>query len=156
VLEESGIGIDVRELRGVGWAGCVGTVLRVGAVGVLGPETVKDEGGAAGALSGVGMPVAELGRPGEVEQVVIERLRIAGRKRECCRRVWSRRGLRCGSWGRGTRGEDEKKDEDGGCRSLLHGGSKNSRRWRNGHGEWITFTVSSLEDFVSELSTIGE
>ena len=39
---------------------------------VLGPEAVEDEGVALGALGGVGVGVAELGRPGEVEEVVVE------------------------------------------------------------------------------------
>jgi hypothetical protein len=61
VLEEAGIGVDVGVLRGIGRARSGGAVLRVGAVRVLGPETVEDEGGVARALSGVGMGVAELG-----------------------------------------------------------------------------------------------
>jgi len=72
VLEEAGVGVDVGVLGGVGGAGGVGAVLRVGAVGVLGPEAVEDDGGVAGALDGGGVRVAELGRPGEVEEVVVE------------------------------------------------------------------------------------
>jgi hypothetical protein len=61
VLEEAGIGVDVGVLRGISRARSGGAVLRVGAVRVLGPETMEDEGGVARALSGVGMGVAELG-----------------------------------------------------------------------------------------------
>ena len=61
MLEEGGIGVDVGELRGIGRARSGGAVLRVGAVHVLGPETMEDQGGVVRALSGVGMGVAELG-----------------------------------------------------------------------------------------------
>jgi hypothetical protein len=44
VLEEAGVGVDVGVLAGVGGARGGAAVLRVGAVGVLGPEAVKDEG----------------------------------------------------------------------------------------------------------------
>lgn len=99
VLEEAGVGVDVGELRGVGWAGCAGAVLRIGAVGVLGPEAVKDEGRVAGTLGCVGMRVAELRRPGEVEEVVVEVLRAADWDVKCRGRgVWGWRGLRCGLW----------------------------------------------------------
>ena len=53
VLEEAGVGVDVGELRWVGWAGVGGAVLRPGAGEVLGPEAVEDEGVALGALWGV-------------------------------------------------------------------------------------------------------
>ena len=127
MLEEAGVGVDVAVLRWIGgpWSGR--TVLRIGAVGVLGPEAVEDEGGVAGALGCAGVGVTELGGPGEVEEVVVEVLCIAGRKCECCARVGVRCGLgrRPGRWGAG--GEEEKKGRDGGCRFLLHGGSKDSR-----------------------------
>ena len=61
VAEEAGVGVDVAVLGGVAGAGGVGAVLGVGAVEVLGPEAVEDEGGVLGALGGVGMGVAELG-----------------------------------------------------------------------------------------------
>ena len=61
VLEEAGVGVDVGVLGGVGGAGGGGAVLRVGAVGVLGPEAVEDEGGVAGALDVGGVRVAVLG-----------------------------------------------------------------------------------------------
>lgn len=61
VLEEAGVGVDVGVLRGVGGAGGGGAVLRVGAVGVLGPEAVENEGRVGGALGCVGVRVAELG-----------------------------------------------------------------------------------------------
>jgi hypothetical protein len=55
VLEEASVGVDVLVLGGVARAGGGGAVLRVGAVGVLGPEAVEDEGGVAGALGCVGV-----------------------------------------------------------------------------------------------------
>ena len=134
VLKEAGVGIDVGELRGIGWAGGVGAVLRVGAVGVLRPETVEDEGWVAGALGGVGMPVAKLGRPGEVEEVVVDGLRVAGWECECgAGGVGARRGLGRWPWGWGAGGEEEKKDEEGWC-DLLHSGSKHIKVSRNRRG----------------------
>ena len=61
VLEEAGVGVDVAVLGWVGGSGGVRAVLRIGAVGVLRPEAMEDEGGVAGALGCVGVPVAELG-----------------------------------------------------------------------------------------------
>ena len=78
VIEESGVGVDVGELSGVAGAGGVGAVLGVGAVEVLGPEAVEDEGGVLGALGGGGVGVAELGRPGEIEEEVVEVLWAGG------------------------------------------------------------------------------
>ena len=53
VTEEAGIGVDVAVGRGVARAVVGRAVLRIAAVGVLGPKAVKDEGGALGALGGV-------------------------------------------------------------------------------------------------------
>ena len=78
VLKEAGVGVDVGVLGWVGGAGGVGAVLGVGAVGVLGPEAVEDEGGVLGAFGGGGMGGAELGGPGEVEEVVVEVLWAGG------------------------------------------------------------------------------
>ena len=72
VLEQAGIGVEVAESRGVGWAGCVGAVFGVGAIVVLRPDSVKDESGVRGAFGGSWMRVAEFRRPGEVEEVVVE------------------------------------------------------------------------------------
>ena len=44
----------------------------------LGPEAVEDEGEVLGALGGVGVGGAELGRPGEIEEVVVEVLIACG------------------------------------------------------------------------------
>jgi hypothetical protein len=74
VTEKTGVGIDVGVGGGVARAGVGGTVLRIAATGVLGPETVEDEGGALGALGCVGMGVAELGGPGEIEEIVVKGL----------------------------------------------------------------------------------
>ena len=74
VTEETGVGVDVGEGGGIAWAGVGGAVLRITTVGVLWPEAVEDEGGALGALGCVGVRVAELGRPGEVEEIVVEGL----------------------------------------------------------------------------------
>jgi len=74
VVEEAGVGVEVAVGGGVTRAGGVGAALGVGAGGVLGPEAVEDEGGVLGALCGGGVAVAELGRPGEIEEVVVEGL----------------------------------------------------------------------------------
>jgi hypothetical protein len=50
MLEESRVGVDV----------------------LLRPEAVKDEGEVRGAFGGIGMGVAELRKPGEVQEVVVE------------------------------------------------------------------------------------
>jgi len=101
--------------------------LRVGAVGVLGPEAVEDEGGAAGALGGVRVGVAKLRRPGEVEEVVVERLAGACLDGEGGGGgVWARGGLgRRLRWRRAA-GEDEKNEETGNG-FLLHGGRRIAR-----------------------------
>ena len=76
VLEEAGVGVEVGEFargrRGRGrWCSARGRAAGV----VLRPEAVEDEGdvlGALGVVGGVGVGDAELGRPGEVEEVVVE------------------------------------------------------------------------------------
>jgi hypothetical protein len=70
--------------------------------------------------------MAELGRPREIEEVVVEGLRGGGLSCE-----GSGTGTR-GGLGRGLRvwvaaGEEEKKDEESGCGFLLHGGSRIAR-----------------------------
>ena len=74
MTEEAGVGVDVAVRGGVARAVVGGAVLRIAAVGVLRPEAVEDEGGVLGALCGGGVAVAELGRPGEIEEVVVEGL----------------------------------------------------------------------------------
>ena len=72
MLQESLVGVDVPVGDRIGGAGGARAIFGVGAIVVLGPEPVEDEGGVGGALGGVGMRVAELGGPGEVEKVVVE------------------------------------------------------------------------------------
>jgi len=72
MLKQTLVGVDVFVGGGVGRAGCVGAILRVGSVVVLRPEAMKHERGVRGALRGIGMRVAELGRPGEIEEVVVK------------------------------------------------------------------------------------
>ncbi len=74
VPEESGVGIDVGVGGRVAWAGVGGAVLRIAAIGVLGPEAVEYEGGSLSALGCVWVGVTELWRPAEVEEVVVEGL----------------------------------------------------------------------------------
>jgi len=123
VTEETWVGVDVGEGGGIVWAGIGGAVLRIATVGVLGPETVEDQGGALGALGCVGVRVAELGGPGEVEEVVVEGLAGCGFDRlRSCRsgaRGWLRRGPR-----RRVAGGEEKKDQKRGCGFLLHSGRR--------------------------------
>lgn len=109
VTEEAGVRVDVAVGGGVARAGVSGTILRVSAVGVLGPEAVEDEGRATGALRCVRVRVAELGRPGEVEEVVVERLVSGGLDGDwggAWARSWLGRRLR--RWGAG--GEDKKNE----------------------------------------------
>ena len=101
-------------------------MLREGAGGVLGPEAVEDEGGVLGALGGGGVGGAELGGPGEVEEIVVEVLcntRLFG---ERCG-AWTGRGLRCGLRMRIARGEEKKKRQKRGEGFLLHSGSRIAR-----------------------------
>jgi hypothetical protein len=72
VLEKALVGVDVLVGGGIGGAGGARAVFGIGAVVVLGPEAMKDEGGVRGALGSVGVGVAELRGPGEVEEVVVE------------------------------------------------------------------------------------
>lgn len=124
VTEETGVGVDIGEGRWIAWAGVRGAVLRIATVGVLGPEAVEDEGWALGALGCVGMRVAELGRPGEVEEVVVEGLGGGCRfdRLRCCR---SGAGGRLRRWPRGrVAGGEEKKDQKRGRGFLLHSGRR--------------------------------
>ncbi len=112
VAEEAGVGVDVAEGAGVLRAGEGGAVLGVGAVGVLGPEAVEDEAQVLGALAGGGVGLAELGRPGEVEEVVVE---VAGGGFGLLRGVGggSGCGLRKGERGGGGIGSAGYVDDDG-------------------------------------------
>jgi len=124
VTEEAGVGIYVSVGGGIAWAGVGRTILRIATVRVLGPEAVEDERGASGALGCVGVRVAELGGPGEVEQVVVEGLGGGcrfDRLRGCCAGARCRFGRRPG--GRIAGGE-EKKDEKGRRGFLLHSGRR--------------------------------
>ena len=81
----------------------------------------------ARALGRVGVAVAELGGPGEVEKVVIEVLAGARRNGNCCCCCGDSARPRRG-FGRGLRVriaccEEEKKEEESGGSVLLHGGS---------------------------------
>jgi hypothetical protein len=124
VAEEAGVGVDVGELGGVGWAGVGGAVLGPGAGEVLGPEAVEDEGVALGALGGVAVGVAELGGPGEVEEVVVEVL-VAGGGGKCGASFGGGGGgpgLRWWGIGRGgIAGDEWEKNEERWKDSLLHG-----------------------------------
>ena len=72
VQKKALVRVDVFVGGGIGGTGSRGAVFGVGAVVVLRPQTVKDEGGVRGALGSVTVGVAELGGPGEVEEVVVE------------------------------------------------------------------------------------
>ncbi len=74
VSQQAGVGVDIGVLGWVDRAGVIGAVLDVGAGVVLGPEAVEDEACVLSALACVRMGVAELWRPGEVEQVEVEGL----------------------------------------------------------------------------------
>jgi hypothetical protein len=108
-------------LGDVAGGGGVGAVLWIAAVEVLGPEAVEDEGGVLGTLGCGGVGVAVLGRPGEIEEVVVEVLRGGWEKG-----VWfglSRllddiRGPRWGLLRRVT--AQSKEQEDGRNRVVVH------------------------------------
>jgi hypothetical protein len=123
MTEEASVGVEIIVRGGVSRAGRVRAVLREGAGGVLGPEAVEDEGGVLGALGRGWVGGAELGGPGEVEEVVVEGLGGGWLKGKCCgaRARW---GFGCGLRRRGAGGDEEKRHEEGGCGSLLHGGRR--------------------------------
>ena len=126
VVKQPGIGTDIVVLRWIGGAGSVGAVLWVSAIVVLGPETVEDEGRVTGALRGSLMGDAELGRPREVEEIVVEGLcGVAGWDGRC-RGAGARSGLGRGLWGWGAAGE-RKNDEKSRRDFLLHGGRRIAR-----------------------------
>jgi hypothetical protein len=130
VAEQAYVGVDVAVLGWVSGAWTVGAVLGEGAGGVLGPETVEDEGKVLGALGRGGVGGAELRRPGEVEEVVIERLGGGWLEGKCCS-TGTRDGLGCGLGVRVTGRKREKKAEEDDNGSLLHGGSSISGYLRN-------------------------
>jgi hypothetical protein len=85
---------------------------------------VEDEGGVAGALDVGGVRVAVLGRPGDVEEVVVE---VGGGGVGCVLRdgwggPYGRFGFGCGRGARIAGGERGKKGEEE--ESLLHGGRR--------------------------------
>ena len=120
VLKKLLVGIDIAEGGWIAGAGGVGAVFGVATIGVLRPEAVEDEGEVGGALSGTGMRIAELGRPGKIEQVVVEAgtlskpwgRAVGGRGRT------GRAGVGIGSRPAGAE-QDEKREADGEGR-LLH------------------------------------
>src|ERR1700742_2983129 len=88
---------------------------------------MEHERGMLGALRRVGMRVAELRRPGEVEQVVVEvpcgrglgSGRLGGKRRGAGTR--DRFGYGLGLWITSRQGKKKAEEDDNG--SLLHGGS---------------------------------
>jgi hypothetical protein len=80
VAEQACVGIEVAVVGGVLRAGGVGAVLGKGTSGVLRPEAVEDEREVLGALGRGGVGVAELGGPGEVEEIEVEVLLRGGRR----------------------------------------------------------------------------
>jgi hypothetical protein len=146
VAEEARVGVDVGELGGVGWTGVGGAMLGPRAGEVLGPEAVEDEGVALCALGGVAVGVTELGRPGEVQEVIVEVLLSDGGGK-CAARFGcggSFRLRRWGIWRSWAAGGEGQENEERGEDSLLHGGSRLS-----GRREYRT-----LRDFYGNRDTI--
>lgn len=116
MFEQALIGIDIFECRWIAGAGSCRALFGIGAVGVLRPQTMQNEGEVRSALRSIAMGVAEFRRPGEVKKVVVE-----------ARARWEGSVLRGGSgsarWlGGFARGErEEKREGDGEDRLLLHG-----------------------------------
>jgi non-ribosomal peptide synthetase component E (peptide arylation enzyme) len=71
-MEQALVWIYVIELARVGRTRSGGAAIGICAVVVLRPQAMKHKRWVRGALGGVGMGVAELRRPGEIEQVEIE------------------------------------------------------------------------------------
>jgi hypothetical protein len=102
---------------------------------------VEYEGGALGALGGVGVGVAELGRPGEVEEVVVEGgagVEAGGGGARARRRF----GRRLRSRFAGSKGEKNEQGESG---FLLHGG-KHSRELDE-HARRLELLLESISGF---------
>jgi hypothetical protein len=78
VAEQACVGVEVAVVGGVLRAAGVGAVLGKGTGGVLRPEAVEDEGEVLRALGCGGVGVAELGGPGEVEEIEVEVLLRGG------------------------------------------------------------------------------
>lgn len=130
VTQEARVGVEIAVGGGVSRAVGVGAMLGEGTRGVLGPETVEDEGEVLGALGGGWMGGAELRRPGEVEEIVVERLGGFWSGNECCgARTWDRLGRRLGVRVTGRQREKKVEEDDNG--SLLHDGSSISGRIRS-------------------------
>jgi hypothetical protein len=142
VAEETGVRVDVAVCGRIAWTGLGRTVLGISTVVVLRPEAVEDQSRVLGALGCVGVRVAELRRPREVEKVVVEVLcnrRVFGERCGAGTRSGLRRGLRM----RIARGEQKKKRQKRGDGFLLHGGSRITRGfkacqvgWCNLGAEW--------------------
>ena len=123
VAEEACVGVEVAVVGGVLRTGGVGAVLGKGTRGVLRPEAVEDEGEVLGALGCGGVGVAELGGPGEVEEIEAKVLLRGGRRlwlllgaaRSRLRGCWQ-----CGVGGRVAAEGCEEQEES--CRdcSVLH------------------------------------
>ena len=120
VFQQVIVGVDITVLRWIGWAGSAGTVLRIGTIRVLWPESMQRESAVLRALGCAGMAVAELGRPGEIEQIVVEDGRLPGGGKSARMRT------RASPFSTGLRSllfaaakEDEQKS-DCRCRCFLH------------------------------------
>ena len=72
MCEETCVGINIFEGRGIGRAGSSGAILGIATVVVLRPEPVQNKGEMRCALGCILMGVTELRRPGEVKQVIVE------------------------------------------------------------------------------------
>lgn len=105
VLEKALVGIDVFVLRGVNGTGRGRAIGGPIAIGVLRPKAVEHEGWMCCALGGAGMGIAELRRPGEIEQIVVEAGTGGGQSRAC---GGNGRGLRCRGWRGFASCDDEK------------------------------------------------
>jgi len=79
MFNQRGGGHDIEEAVWIGGAGRVAAVLGpgIGSV-VLRPEAVNNEAEVFGAFGAAGVGVAEFGRPGEGEEIVIELSRLLG------------------------------------------------------------------------------
>lgn len=109
MFEQVLIGVDVFVSGGVRGAGGVGAIFGVGAIVVLRPKAVEDECVVRGALGGVRVGVAEFGRPGEVEEVIVE----TGAGGEGVWPLGGRAGIGGWVWRRGLAGSEQEKREGG-------------------------------------------
>ena len=126
VTKEAGVGGDVAEGGEIAGCGIAAAVLGIAAVEVLGPQAMQDEAEVLSALAVVGVGGAELGRPAEVEEVIVEVLRaccggdgagLPGGTLRTRSRGWRWRLRRVAA------GECEKQEEDGRAGDVLHDAS---------------------------------